>query len=367
MPQLSDIARRAKVSVATVSLALRNLPQIPAVTRERVQAAAKELGYQRNPLVSAYQANVRSGRPQRYRGTIAWIDDRQSEDGLNRSTPYVEMQQGAQQQAAAHGFALDIISVPDIDPDDDAANKSRLDQIMTARGIVGVIFPPLWWARMLTYDWSAVAVAAYGGNAGFVEKHDQSGFSSLRYTHVVTDVYHDTRLALAHLRAAGYRRIALITSSYQEIGASYRFTAARHAFSSEHDDVPLIKDWMAGDSLAAEPPSGFRSWLRTARPEAVLTTLGCARNWLSACGLEAPRDIGLAHPFLGPSEEGWSGVRESFSLVGRTLMDAVIAQILRGERGVPTHPKCLMISGEWEEGTTTSPVRKAALPGKKRK
>ena len=70
MPHLSDIARKAKVSVSTVSLALRNRPQIPAATRERLQAAAKALYYQPNPLVSAYQANVRSGRQRRYRGTL---------------------------------------------------------------------------------------------------------------------------------------------------------------------------------------------------------------------------------------------------------------------------------------------------------
>lgn len=361
MPQLSDIARKAMVSVSTVSLALRNRPQIPLATRERVQAVAKALGYRPNPLVSAYQANLRSGRNQSYRGTIAWIDDTRPGDSQNRSAAYVQMQRGAQEQAAAQGFALDVISVPDIDPDNDHGNKARLERIMAARGIVGAIFPPLWWARMLTYDWSSVAVAAYGGNAGFVEKHDPSGFGYLRYTHVVTDVYQDTRMALARMRDMGYRRIALITSCYQEIGAGYRFTAARHAFSSEFKDVPLIKAWVAVDSMTVEPPSGFRSWLRTARPDAVLSTLGCARDWLSACGLEAPRDIGLAHPFLGAGEEGWSGVRENYALVGRTLLDAVIAQVLRGERGVPAHPKSLHICGSWEEGSTARRVRKARV------
>ena len=105
--------------------------------------------------------------------------------------------------------------------------------------------------------------------------------------------------------------------------------------------------------MAEKVPVGFKEWLRTTRPDAVLTTLSCARGWLSACGLEAPRDIGLAHPFLGEGEEGWSGVRENYGLVGLTLVDAVVAQILRGERGVPTYPKCLLISGKWEQGTTT--------------
>ncbi len=356
MPQLSDIARKAKVSVSTVSLALRNRPQIPAATRERVLAAAQALGYQPNPLVSAYQANVRSGRHQRYRGTIAWIDDTRPGDMKNQGTAYKQMLHGAQEQAGAQGFALDVLSVPDIDPNNDVGNKTRLERIMVARGMVGAIFPPLWWARMLTYDWSTVAVAAYGSNAGFVEKYAQTGLDYLRYTHVVTDVYQDTRLALAHLRRLGYRRIALITSQYQEIGASYRYTAARYAFSCEYPDVPLIPPWVAQQAVTAKAPAGFRDWLQAARPDAVLTTLGCSRAWLSECGLDAPRDIGLAHPFLSSGEEGWSGVRENYTLVGRTLLDAVIAQVLRGERGAPLNPKSMVITGNWEAGETTRVV-----------
>jgi len=353
MVKLIDIARKAQVSVATVSLALRNQGKVSPVTVERVQRLAREMGYQPNPLVSAYQANVRSGRQQCFRGTIAWIDDTRPGTYQNRSAANLQMQKGAQEQAAAQGFALDVICVPDINPYDDDGNRLRLERIMAARGIAGVIFPQLWWARMLTYEWSSVAVAAYGGNAGFVEKFDKFGFGSLRYTHVVADVYNDTRLALAHLRGKGYRRIALITCNHHEIGASYRFTAARHAFSSEHVDIPLIKSWVDGKTLVEKVPVGFKEWLRTVRPDAVLTTLGCARDWLSACGLEAPGDIGLAHPFLGPGEENWSGVREDYPLVGRTLMDSVTAQILRGERGVPAYPKCILTSGKWEQGCTT--------------
>lgn len=359
MPQLSDIAREAKVSVSTVSLALRNLPQIPAATRERVQAAAKEFGYQPNPLVSAYQANVRSGRAQKYRGTIAWIDDTPAQFGQERNAAYSAMQQGARKRAEEQGFTLDIIAVPDIDRKNVAQAQSRLERIMGARGITGGIFPELWWARLLSCEWKSFAVAAYGGNAGFVEKNDRSGLGLLRYTNVGPDVYHDTRLALAHLRDLGYRRIALITSTYQETGAGFRFTAARHAFSSEFPEMPLLKVWVEGRDASPEPPKGFRTWLRATRPDAVLTTLACARDWLAACNLDAPRDIGLAHPFLRHHEEGWSGVRENYFLMGSALTDAVIAQILRGERGVPAYPKALAIAGHWEDGVTTRLLRKS--------
>ena len=45
MPSLKDLAKECGVSVATVSKALNNQPDISAATRERVRAAAHRMGY----------------------------------------------------------------------------------------------------------------------------------------------------------------------------------------------------------------------------------------------------------------------------------------------------------------------------------
>jgi len=46
---MRDVARAAGVHQTTVSLALRNHASIPAATRERIKAAAAELGYKQIP------------------------------------------------------------------------------------------------------------------------------------------------------------------------------------------------------------------------------------------------------------------------------------------------------------------------------
>ena len=48
---LADIASRAGVYVTTVSPALRDHPSIPPATRAAIRAVAKELDYQRDPLL----------------------------------------------------------------------------------------------------------------------------------------------------------------------------------------------------------------------------------------------------------------------------------------------------------------------------
>lgn len=49
---IEDVAAAAGVSVATVSRALRNLPNVAASTRERVQGIATDLGYRADPLAT---------------------------------------------------------------------------------------------------------------------------------------------------------------------------------------------------------------------------------------------------------------------------------------------------------------------------
>ncbi|RIX26455.1 LacI family DNA-binding transcriptional regulator [Amnibacterium setariae] len=52
MTSIHDVARRTGVSIATVSRALRGLPNVSPRTRELVQAAAAELGYVPSPSAS---------------------------------------------------------------------------------------------------------------------------------------------------------------------------------------------------------------------------------------------------------------------------------------------------------------------------
>ncbi|NPV54309.1 MAG: LacI family DNA-binding transcriptional regulator [Firmicutes bacterium] len=56
-PTMKDIARRAKVSVNTVSRALADKPEIKEETRTRIKAIAERLGYTRNILASNLRQN----------------------------------------------------------------------------------------------------------------------------------------------------------------------------------------------------------------------------------------------------------------------------------------------------------------------
>lgn len=57
MVSMKDIAQRCGVSVATVSKALNDQPDIGAETRERIRSAAEEMGYVTNSAARALKAN----------------------------------------------------------------------------------------------------------------------------------------------------------------------------------------------------------------------------------------------------------------------------------------------------------------------
>ncbi|HUZ22252.1 MAG TPA: LacI family DNA-binding transcriptional regulator [Streptosporangiaceae bacterium] len=92
---IRDVARLAKVSVATASLALNGQPGVAAVTRGRIVAAAEQLGYHANPQAQA----LRTGRSTTY-GLVF----------RNFANPFfLEVLSGAQEIAAESGATLLVL------------------------------------------------------------------------------------------------------------------------------------------------------------------------------------------------------------------------------------------------------------------
>jgi LacI family transcriptional regulator len=58
-PTIKDVAERAQVSLKTVSRVINDEPSVQARTRERVQQAIAELGYQPDPSARS----LRSAQP----------------------------------------------------------------------------------------------------------------------------------------------------------------------------------------------------------------------------------------------------------------------------------------------------------------
>src|SRR5262245_47571091 len=110
LPTLRDVAARAGVSLATVSLALRNHSSLPVVTRQRMQSLAVEMGYRPNPHHAEVMARVRARKQLQWTGTLAFLTGYPTADGWRKhSQVFRDYFTGAQERARQLGYQIEEI------------------------------------------------------------------------------------------------------------------------------------------------------------------------------------------------------------------------------------------------------------------
>src|SRR5262249_32043242 len=118
-----DVARRARVSPATVSNVLNTPTIVASDTRRRVESAIAELGYVRNH--SARQ--LRSGRSMAIGLVVIAIDDF-----------FGELARGVEEVASAAGCLVILCN-----SDGDARREERFLRLLAEQRVRGVLLSPL--------------------------------------------------------------------------------------------------------------------------------------------------------------------------------------------------------------------------------
>ncbi len=178
---IEEVARKAEVSVATVSRALRGLPNVAPATRARVEAVATELGYHAHTTAS----RLASGR----------------HDTVGLAVPHInrwffaEVATGVETVLAEAGLDVLLFAVGDLD------RRARLlaERSPIRRRLDGLIMIDL-----LVDDDEARRLAAE--QAFVVTVGQRTG----EFPSVTIDNRRATALATRHLLGLGHRRIGLI-------------------------------------------------------------------------------------------------------------------------------------------------------------
>ncbi len=185
---LHDVAQLAGVSIKTVSNVVNDYPHVRPSTRERVQAAIDQLGYQ--PNLSA--RSLRSGRS----GVIGLVLPELS------LSYFAELADAVITQAESHGLVVIIERT--------GADRSRELAVLSSprmRMTDGVIFSPLGMgqedAALLNVDFPLVLL----GERIFGGPVDHVTMRNVEAAHAATEF----------LLAAGRRRIALIGAHPDEV------------------------------------------------------------------------------------------------------------------------------------------------------
>lgn len=331
-----DIARKAGVHRATVSMALKSHPNIPPATRERILRIAKKLGYAPDPMLSALAAYRGRQRPAAFHGTLAWLTNSAfGFDWRDRSLRphFSDYHAGAVARAQRYGFKIDIF-----DLNSARMTVDRMASILAARNVSGILLCPQPRPDTnLRFPWEDFSTVTFGYT-----------LASPRLHTVAATQYRAMLQTMRELREFGYRRIGLALHSEHDLRTDHNYLAGylveEHLNRRNPPIPPLLTTY--------ENHAAISAWLEEHSPDAVVTGNYHFLEALKAVGVEVPARLGVACPVLPSAKTELAGVIENSLEIGGVAVDLLIAMMHRGERGIPANPQRIHVEGTWLPGST---------------
>jgi len=333
-----DIAARAGVSIATVSLALRNHPRISAKTREQVKRVATELGYCPDPQVAKLMYHLRAQRPPGFQSTIAALTTTTEEHELDYAR---DIRCSAQARAEALGYAFLVMRLPDGD-----TQKASVQRILLSRGVEGVLLLPLDNPRpvrdWLDWDRFSVVTATYGVLAPDFHR-------------VVPHQFGNTLLLCEELAKLGYRRIGLVSPQRLDVVVHHGFAAAV-AWQSLLGGTEMVRPLV----YAGEIPVDLPRWFKRERPDVIIASGETECRMIARLlKLTIPGPVGFAVTDWYKQPD-IAGIDERPLEIGAAAIDLLHTKIMSGNVGIPKVPTVAMVPGEWVPGPSVARISRAA-------
>lgn len=263
---IEDVADRANVSVATVSRALRGLPNVAPSTRQRVLAAAEELAYIADPsasrLASGHSRTVGLAVPM----LGQWF--------------YAKVFSGVEAVVAASGYDVLPFSMPG--PGgvarfvEDLPFRKRVDGLL-------LLDAPLAVDQLERIHGSDVAMVTVG-------------IRSERASSLIVDNLAASRLAVGHLTGLGHQRIALIGGVDDD---PFRFSVPVDRYGGYLDALSTVglepdpRLTVAGNFSLEGGAEAMHQLLALDDPP---TAVFCCSDEMAIGAMQVARDAGLRIP-----------------------------------------------------------------------
>lgn len=331
MALLRDIAEACGVSIATVSIALRNTGKVAPETRAQIQAAAARLGYRPDPL-AARLSERRFSRGSAREGLAIVVASHSDVSRSALTGGYLA------ERAEQLGFRCVFKHLPS----HPVRLRSTLEQ-WHRQGVAGVIFWRL--NRELPVEWK-----------------EWNQFSLLCCTdnavpppcHLVSiDQSEAVAVSVQALRAKGYRSIgfALLGHEPEIKDDRDRLAAALLAQAKPlagERVVPLFIGPIHGPATAAR----LRAWFKKNRPDAIVGFNNLVLHWLDQGGWTSPRDFAFAtlnYIRYQPEAAGYGRAEMKCAYTAIELLDQLIRH---RETGWPGIPRRTLLPSRWIDGAT---------------
>ncbi|MEX2606108.1 MAG: LacI family DNA-binding transcriptional regulator [Kiritimatiellia bacterium] len=347
IPRMVDVARAAGVHQTTVSRALRGDPALPEATRTRLTALAEEMGYRRNPLVSALVAERRRGHPSGHGDVLAVLTPGGGEASLwrKKSDTYRRLYQLLSHHANRMGYRLEEFSL-----EGQGGRPGRLEEILVARGVRGVMLAPM----PMETDRIAFEFRSFAAVAMRIRLH------SPELDRVVPNYFSAMETALEKLEATGHTRIGFLSDLDVDERVRHRSLGAYEANHFQHPDLlapPLI--------VPRWRKTVFLRWVRTHRPDAIVTSVydhhALTTCWLREAGRKIPEDLSVISLDCH-ADTAEAGIQHNLDLEAEHLIKLLSRKVEIAEFGVPAYACQVDIPGVWRDGPDFAPRKTGGTP-----
>ncbi len=306
---IKEVARRAGVSLGTVSNVLNRPQAVAPQTRQRVLDAIKELGYVRNDSAR----HLRAGRSR----TVAIVV-------LDVSNPFfTDVVRGAEEAVEQAGGMLVVCN-----SGEDPARESHHLDLLEEQRVRGLLITPV-----------------SGGQHPQLERLIERGIPVVlvdrgsgqpnRCSVAVDDVL-GGRLAALHLAELGHRRITFVGGPFAitQVAERHAGAAAALAESGSGFELQVVETRSLSATAGREAAEGICALPAAQRPTAIfcandLLALGVLQG-LTTGGLRVPQDIALVGyddiDFAATAAVPLTSVRQPRELLGRTAANLLLEE-----------------------------------------
>jgi LacI family transcriptional regulator len=329
-----DVAKLAGgVHPSTVSLVLRNSPNISEATRKRVLEAVRKVGYRRDPLLDAYNHHRMGVIPHKTEPIIACVSDLDSRDEAEHQEPYRSFLKGARAAAENLHSRLELFLTGK-----NQLSPERLNGILHARGISSILI---------------MALRSGPGRLAFTwEDYSAVRIESPRLPQprlaVSTDQRQSARLGLRSLLEAGYMRIGLLLRPGTSLANRDLLLAGHLLEQSLLPPGARIPPLLL--PATGEHRNLVRDWIHQHRIEAVLA--------------ESPALAALMPPATEPHAPGFAvldvsgapaelaGIMPDHERVGAQAVEQLVSLMRANQRGPAPTESCTYVPVRWRPGSS---------------
>ena len=334
---MRDIAQRSGVSVTAVSLAMRGSSRVSPERTKEILTLADELGYTRDPMMSALCAYRDNARPRINNANINFLQfGDESQSMINQGKVERDFWNGALKETKGLGYSLNKIWMGD-----PSLNPGRVQSILKSRAVAGLIVyqanSPIGNLGSILNDFSLIWLG---------DGPKDASLHSIRINR-----YSSMKLAWENLSRLGYQNGGLVMGEHN-LDQNYGEWEAAHnhfqrKFIGEAYYIPPLTFKSNEDCEA----NALAEWIGKWKPQVILSTFRNVFQLLQQLKLEIPKDLGYLSLSTEKDSElsGIDQQSESIAQTGVRLLDQLICN---REQGIPTHQQIIETNGEWNPGKT---------------